>query len=622
MHTLNIVNETLAEDFKMRKLFVSVFALTSIGLNCIASQAEKSEASLSAEHHQDVAKAEMAKTGKASTDEKKINTSIGSENLALLANSSEDSASAGKSGQAKISENAGQNALEEGSVAQGKTLKLNEVNAKDFFKNPNAFVSCLEPGYWLEVPKASGDGWVGSIWVTKDVVTQLLEGKVAALSNKLINNVLLESRAAEDKAFKDTVLEALRGLGQIDAETKKDLERIKLCELTTFSEFLKEHGIERFDKGDEEFERPRVGIPVKYSDGKVVIDKQELKKVFAKRFEVADRINEIATKEIDTITSDRNKMITAKSRKKLAEIRKIAEENEQLQKKIDAEKSKNIDEITKLEHDLKTTLSEAIKKAEAMPNNTNTTRVNGRSVKNNVLRQEALEAAQKAYAEAENKLKGLSTGYAEFEAKRKENENKINELSEDSSIQSARVMEEVFDERYEDPINKARENFDRLSAPDPSKISSNELKVKKLSKEVKDQVAELNKLKKENKRLNKKITAAKKKNKDAIATAETNVKSAQEKVAEVEKMPNKTTRRNGKDTPTDAYKKAKEEADKNLESATKKLEELSAEYAAFEKQEKENAERIKQLESDEDVVKAQMVLQAVAMEKQARQQTN
>ena len=621
------MNETLAEDFEMRKLFVSVFALTSIGANCVATEAEKSEVPLSAEQPQGGAKAEEVKTDKSSTENKKVDTSIGSENLAPPANSSGDSgsgdsSSAGNSEQANTSENVAQNGHEAVSVAQGKNLKLNEVNAKDFFKNPNAFVSCLEPGYWLEVPKASGDGWTGQILVTKDVVTQLLEGKVAALSNKLVNNVLLESRAAEDKAFKDTVMEALRGLGQIDAETKKDLERIKLCELTTFSEFLKDHGIERFDKGDEEFERPRVGIPVKYSDGKVIIDNQSLKQAFAKRFEVADRINEIATKEIDAITSDRNKMITAKSRKKLAEIRKIAEENEQLQKKIDAEKSKHIDEITKLENDLKTTLSEAIKKAEAMPNNSSTTKVNGKSVKNSVLRQETLDAANKAYAEAEARLKELSAGYAEFEAKRKENENKINELSEDSSVQSARVMEEVFDERYEDPINKAKEDFDRLSAPDPSKISSNELKAKKLSKEVKDQVAELNKLKKENKKLDKKVTAAKKKNKDAIATAEANLKSAQEKVAEVEKMPNKTTRKNGKDVPTDAYKKAKEEADKNMESAKKKLDELSAGYATYEKQAKENAERIKQLESDETIVKAQMVLQAVAMEKQARQKAN
>lgn len=223
-----------------------------------------------------------------------------------------------------------------------KALKLSEVNATEFYKNPKTFASCLEPGNWIEVPHATDGGWSASLLVSKETLLPILEGRVDEISRSLINQEILKSRAVDDKAFVDTMKYALEGLINYDEATKKNLESLKLCELTTYSEFLKENGLERFSQGDELSERPQVGIPVKYLDGKVVIDSESLRKVLAKRLEVALKIEEIR-KVIQTISNDRDRMITPTMKDQLAVMKKIVDENAELSKKIEEGKLLNSD---------------------------------------------------------------------------------------------------------------------------------------------------------------------------------------------------------------------------------------------------------------------------------------
>ena len=409
----------------MRKLFISVFALTSVNpaLSGTVSEnpmPENADAQSSVSEHPD---SEKPKSEKAATETKGNSETIS-------ANTTQSK------GMPPAKENSSE---KQKVVATSNALKLNEVKSIDFFKNPNAFVSCLEPGNWHEIPHALGDGWSGSILVTKDTMEQILERRSTELSQKLVNKELLNSKASDDKAFKATVIEVLKNLTQFDESTKKDLEKIKLCELTTFSEFLKMQGLERFDKGDEIFERPRIGIPVKYAKGKVIIDSDTLKKAFEKRFEIAQQI-ETLEKEIKPISDDREEMILPENKIKLLEIQKLTNENNELKKKIDAEKSKNIDKITKIENELKTTLSDEIKKAESMPKTI--TSGSGRKAKTttNTARQSAIDKAKKAYDEAEAKLKELTTGYADFEKQVEENNERIKKLEADESVMSAKEI--------------------------------------------------------------------------------------------------------------------------------------------------------------------------------------
>ncbi len=627
----------------MRKLFVSVFALTSINpvLSGTASESptpknavlehsvsenpvtekpiptesKNADAKSSAPEHLDF---EKPKSEGMATE---IKTS--SETTSVAPTQSQNTPSA----KADATENNIGKSKENSSEKQKVTttpgiLKLNEVKSADFFKNPNAFVSCLEPGYWHEVPHASGDGWSGSILVTKDTMEQILGGRSTELSQKLVNKELLNSKASDDKAFKATVIEVLGNLTQFDESTKKDLEKIKLCELTTFSEFLKMRGLERFDKGDEIFERPRVGIPVKYAKGKVVIDSDTLKKVFEKRFEIAQQI-EALEKEIKPISDDREEMILPENKIKLLEIKKLTNENNELKKKIDAEKSKNIDEITKIENELKTTLSDEIKKAEAMPQTITTGSGRRAQTITNTARQPAIDKAKKAYDEAEAKLKELTAGYADFEQKLKDNEQKLKEFEEDEDVRSAIAIDKGYDRRIITKLNKIKDNFDRLSVIDPSKITATELKAMKISKETRAQVEELEKLKQINKELNKKIKIEKSKNIDEVTKIENELKTTlSDEIKKAEAMPQTITTGSGRRAQTitnTARQPAIDKAKKAYDEAEAKLKELTAGYADFEKQAKENDERIKKLEADESVMSAKEVLDDLKVEKRAKE---
>ena len=587
----------------MRKLFISVFALTSVNpaLSGTVSEnpmPENADAQSSVSEHPD---SEKPKSEKAATETKGNSETIS-------ANTTQSK------GMPPAKENSSE---KQKVVATSNALKLNEVKSIDFFKNPNAFVSCLEPGNWHEIPHALGDGWSGSILVTKDTMEQILERRSTELSQKLVNKELLNSKASDDKAFKATVIEVLKNLTQFDESTKKDLEKIKLCELTTFSEFLKMQGLERFDKGDEIFERPRIGIPVKYAKGKVIIDSDTLKKAFEKRFEIAQQI-ETLEKEIKPISDDREEMILPENKIKLLEIQKLTNENNELKKKIDAEKSKNIDKITKIENELKTTLSDEIKKAEAMPKTTTTGSGKKAKTTTNTARQPAIDKAKKAYYEAEAKLKELTASYADLEQKLKANEQKLKEFEDDEDVRSAIAIDKGYNRRIMTKLNKIKDNFDRLSVTDPSKITATELKAIKISKETRAQVEELEKLKQTNKELNKKIKAEKSKNIDKITKIENELKTTlSDEIKKAESMPKTITSGSGrkaKTTTNTARQSAIDKAKKAYDEAEAKLKELTTGYADFEKQVEENNERIKKLEADESVMSAKEILDDLKVE--------
>ena len=425
-----------------------------------------------------------------------------------------------------------------------KALKLNEVNASEFFKNPKAFASCLEPGYWIEVPHATDGGWSASLLLTKETLLPIIEGRIDGISGVLVNQAILKSRSLDDKAFVDTIKYAFGGLINYDEATKKDLENLKLCELTTYSEFLKENGLERFDRGDALSERPQVGIPVKYSDGRVIIDSDSLRKLLAKRLEVARKIEEIR-KTIQSISNDRDRMITPTMKEQLAMMKKIAEENAELSKKIE-------------------------------------------------------------------EIKALGNDASEFETRLKENDEKLKTLELERGVRAAKMYEEDFDQRFLDQLDKIEECFIRLSALDPSTISSDELKAKKISKETREKIDELKILKKKNEELRQKIDSEKAKNKEVISQLEAEKKKAEEELAQANQMPATIQQRMGRRTqnvPNPQRQTAIEAATSKISELDSKLKASGGSYAELEAQYDANNARITAYENDKDVITAQRLLE-------------
>ena len=419
-----------------------------------------------------------------------------------------------------------------------KALKLDEVNASEFFKNPNAFASCLEPGYWIEVPHATDSGWSASLLITKETLLPIIEGRVDGISGVLVNQAMLKSRAPDDKAFVDTIKYAFAGLIDCDEVTKKNLERLRLCELTTYSEFLKENGLERFDHGDEFSERPQVGIPVKYSNGRLIIDADTLQKSLVKRLAVALKIEEIM-KTIQVISNDRDRMITPERKEKLAIIKKVTEENAELSKRIEEGKK-------------------------------------------------------------------LGTDYSEFETRLNENEEKLKTLELEPEVQKAKTYEEDFDQRFLEQLDKVEDCFIRLSALDPSTISAEEIKAKKISKETREKIEELKILKKKNEELKQKMEDAKAKTKDDIAKLEEEKKKAEEELEKVNKQVESIKQRNRQIPPY--QQKAIDTAKTKISEVETKIKAIEAPYAELEAQYNANSIRIQTYENDKEVIIAQRIL--------------
>ena len=482
------------------------------------------------------------------------------------------------------------------------SLKLKEIKSVDFFKNPNVFVSCLEPGYWHEIPHKINDGWKGSLIVSEEIISAILSGKIANISDLLISDNLKNSQTIDGKAFYETMKYSLTGLTQLDDETKKKLEYIKLCELTTFSDYLKINNLERFDKGSNLLERPRIGLPVKYMDGKVIVDNEELNRVLAKRLDIADKIMKITKNEIATIASRRDEMIEEDAKLKLQELKKLHEENTNLKQNLKIEEAKNKDEVTQLETALKTNLKEDIAKAEAMST----------SKSNEKARQEAIAKAKKAYEETENKLNELKAGYIVLDKKLKENETQIKELETDTLVIKSKFYEEDFDKKLEKQLDKVEDYFITLSVLDPSKITANELKVKKISKETLGQIEELKILKQKNKEISDNIEKIKSKHQDKIANLE-NDKQKTEKELETAKQTLENLNKNGGNSRK--INEQKQNQNKKIEELNKKIAEIEtnlnnikSEYTELEKQYIANEERIRIIETNQKVIDAQKIL--------------
>ena len=456
-------------------------------------------------------------------------------NFASLRNEGDSS----DSGMSSLSANATPKKLED-----IKALKLKEVNASEFFGNPKAFTSCLEPGYWIDVPHATDGGWSASLLLTKETLLPIIEGRVDGISGVLVNQEILKSRALDDKAFVDTIKYVFEGLINYDETTKNDLENLKLCELTTYSEFLKEIGLERFDRGDELSDRPQVGIPLKYANGRVVIDSESLRKLLAKRLEVAQKINEIR-KTIQSISNDRDRMITPTMKEQLAMMKKITEENAELGKKIEEEKA-------------------------------------------------------------------LGNNASEFETRLKENEEKLKTLELERGVRAAKMYEEDFDQRFLDQLDKIEDCFIRLSAFDPSTISADELKAKKISRETREKIDELKILKKKNEELKQKIDAEKSKNKDVIAQLEADKKTAEEELAKAKQMPETIQKRVGRRTqqvPNSERQTAIAAATAKISEVDAKLKASGGSCAELEAQYDANSARITAYENDKEVITAQRLLE-------------
>ena len=482
------------------------------------------------------------------------------------------------------------------------SLKLKEIKSVDFFKNPNVFVSCLEPGYWHEIPHKINDGWKGSLLVSEEIISAILSGKIANISDLLISDNLKNSQTIDGKAFYETMKYSLTGLTQLDDETKKKLEYIKLCELTTFSDYLKINNLERFDKGSNLLERPRIGLPVKYADGKVIVDNEELNRVLAKRLDIADKIMKITKNEISTIASRRDEMIEEDAKLKLQELKKLHEENTNLKQNLKIEEAKNKDEVTQLETALKTNLKEDIEKAEAMST----------SKSNEKARQEAIAKAKKAYEETENKLNELKAGYIVLDKKLKENETQIKELETDTLVIKSKFYEEDFDKKLEKQLDKVEDYFITLSVLDPSKITANELKVKKISKETLGQIEELKILKQKNKEISDNIEKIKSKHQDKIANLE-NDKQKTEKELETAKQTLENLNKNGGNSRK--INEQKQNQNKKIEELNKKIAEIEtnlnnikSEYTELEKQYIANEERIRIIETNQKVIDAKKIL--------------
>ena len=500
------------------------------------------------------------------------------------------------------------------SERKSKTLKLQKVESKEFFNNPNAFASLLRPGYWVTVPHKDGKGWTGSVLISQETLSSFINKNASQLAAILFKEDI-------DPGMRSGALQIIRlAMEKISAEDIQNvLHYLEISDIQSYDSILDELGLrKKFQSTIEDLgNRPHIGLNLNYSDG-MAIDVAETSKTYETRIAMAKEI-ESHTNAIKKELEKRNGLIDKESQAKLEKVQSLADENKELEKKIEAEKSKHADEIAKAEADKKAGEDE-LATAEQMPE-TITVRSNRRrtTTQPNAARTSAINAAKEKISVAEEALKQLSSGYAEFEAKMKANNEEIEKREKDEDLAGVIAIERKFDKDIAVILEKIKECYMRLAYLDPSKISALALKAMKLSKDLKDKVSELNNLTKKNKEILDIIDA----NKEVVSDLEAKKKDldeAKDELKTAEAMPAKigSGRRAKTNTArTEAINAAQTKIDEAQKAYDEQMKKLPENYEQTRQEFDFNEAVIQNLKTTKGVMDAKKTLDAFEVEKLA-----
>lgn len=545
-------------------------------------------------------------------------------------------------------------------------LRLEVVSANDLFAKPNVAMAILEPGHWTEVPTAISDGWKGSVLISGEVLDAIASGNIESLSKILIKKKYSDATTSDDKSIGIAFIQALSGLVVLNDQSRTNFELIKLANITSYSEFLKAHGLERFDKGNSYYERPQMGFPVAYSkeSGRVKVDEPALKEMFASRMEVAKKILGLAN-QIDEFNQERNKLIEKSALAKLEEVKDLESEIAEIEQKKKEKIQAHADEISQLLATKKTgeqKLEEAKQKLVAANDalsaaNRAVQSARTRTARNtaNSRKTSAVEAQSRAQREvdtyvahvsqAEVRLKELGALSPEDELKIQSNKSRIDEIEKDETVKGAIAMEKAFDAKILGVLDEIKDCFDRLTVLDPSKITAIELKARKLSSVVRERVDTWNSLLKANKTLSEQIEEVTAKNRDAIAkikeqlaTTATELERAQQELSQAEVAFNNanneynkaprgrrgdTARRNA-NNKKQAAQTAKNTAQTQINAYLVQIQEAEERLSGLEPKDlitqlESNRGKIKEFESNNELVSAKKILDQLEIERAQQQ---
>ncbi len=320
----------------MRKLFVSAIALLFISQIAIAesnsdkeskvteekvidNESEISEKSAVSEVEQKAEEAikEEQKSEKADKNKEKSKSEEIDEKEAVDSGDSEkETEKASK--EEKVTETTKEHEAEKKtesapSVIDAKVLKdaaLPIVESKDFLKEPNSVLSCMNPDAIAEKPIINEGGYVILIEIREDIVNALIEKNVDATLK-----LLTKSENADP-----TILQMVSGMlttavNNMDEEKIEILKKLNLVKNETFKSWLEKNNlITRYSSKVNDGEKKGqsfVAIPLVYSenDNKITIDFSKVKNSIQPRLDIASQIQELE-KSVKNKVEERNEKIS------------------------------------------------------------------------------------------------------------------------------------------------------------------------------------------------------------------------------------------------------------------------------------------------------------------------
>lgn len=364
--------------------------------------------------------------------------------------------------------------------SKDQTLPI--VDSKDFLKNANSVLSCMNPEVVAENPITNKDGYVILLEISEDIANALIEKNADA-----VLKLLTKSENANPTIFQMFSGMLITAINDIDDETIEVLKKLNLIKNETFRSWLEKNDLiltySSKIKDDIKKDQSFMAIPLVYSEktNKFTFDISKIKKIAKTSLEAADQIQK-SEKVIKEKMEERNSKITPEMQKNLDELKRLEGENEVLKKQIEDKKNSVSGDIEQNE--------KAKADAESMLNNKQSDLTNVQNELNAVLAQKSVQEARlnnfnngktrnaelrKMKNETGNNRLNINTAKAQTQEQINNFNNRIGELQnriqtlETERINAENTIRETSEKitQFQDSINE----IEKLKADNESKIN-------------------------------------------------------------------------------------------------------------------------------------------------------
>ncbi len=499
----------------MRKLFVSAIALLFISQLAISAESDsdketkateekvietESEGSEKSAESEEVIKEDQKseevdkdkeKAKSEETDKKEDVGSEDSEKETEKASKEEKVTETTKEDEAEKKTEAASSVID---AKDSKDAALPVVESKDFLKESNSVLACMNPDALAgEVVEFEG-GYVILIDVREDIVNALIEKNTDATLKLL----------TKPENSNPTILQMVSGMlttavNNINEETIEILKKLNIVKNETFKSWLEKNNlIARYSSKvteDEKKDQSFVAIPLVYSekDNKITIDFSMAKSIIQARLDIAFQIQELE-KSVKDKVEERNEKISPDMQKNLDKLKALEAENEVLTKKLENQKnsvSSDIDQNQKAK-------AEAEKKKAEIEKKVKTTESNLKTEQSNLTKsQNDLNQTRNQKTTQETRLKNLNNNRTKNTELRKmktetgnkrlnintaksQTQSKINTLkNKETSINKNITTNQTKIKNFQNEITKL--NKEKTEAENAIKQSSEKLKTSQSS---------------------------------------------------------------------------------------------------------------------------------------------